>query len=1018
MRRHLESNSTLAWGGFALAVGLIAAPPAAAQVQVVNMVPASNSGETARDAEPSLAGDPANPSVFAGSAFTPDPGGTLSGVVYVSTNGGTSWSLTTAFIPGSSALSCITTFCDISLRFAGTSSRLYIGNLTASAGISGLNVGRVDNITAAIPTWTAMESRPGVSASSIPDQPWVTAATVLEGTGFGTDHVYVTVNDQTAGTRTADVDLSLNPTPPAPSGFSANVVEQVATCSQDAPAVRSAAHLDGTVYAAFTRWTGTCATGDVVVVRDDNWGAGATPFQALHDAVIPAQVGERVVTGVGAPGGNLGNQRINNTLAIAVDPSNSDIVYLAWTDGTGPANITIHVRRSIDRGVHWSGADLFSVATATNPALAINSQGKVALLYQRLQTVAGVARWRTHIERTTNAFTATQDVTLADTPATAGTYGGFNAIGDYDGLISLGKDFYGIFSALNTADNANFPNGVTYQRFANFTTHQLFANAAMTASVGDSIDPYFFHVTELASDQDFYVRDWNNTTTDHDNGQEPSTSTWFWITSDIWNRASNTPGAANASGWFPTDPMQAGTGPGGDNWGFARVRRNATGSAATVTLHFLVSPFGTGSNFQDAGTDPDPTLSFAAADSELTMTAGYPWHQDPTASTHACIAAQISTTADPMIPPGLAGTAPGWPSGVAIVEDNNKAQRNLDVNHNLADTADVSYALVHNAATIARDIQLRASLPAQAPGREVEVQVVGGGTTPVVNGGTVTLAKMQPGENRWVGIRYRTPARGNAIVAFDEIDRGRVVNGFALETRAVGLAEAIAANLKEHAQVFGRIAASLKAEGAEAEAAAARGLGARVEAAKYLAFMKDRGPRLEPSIKALLAARGVPGSSDPFGLRRGLGLVGAAVANGDTTTLVSEHATLLRKLDAAVTAAQKAGGDPADIAQMVRWQAELFKDRASLKRLPCAKRLVEESLEFVQKPRRSRERADSYPELLKEVRSCLAKASAPLEKTDPALGAALAGLDRAPRAPAPLQSAHRAFLLRLSSDAR
>jgi hypothetical protein len=35
-----------------------------------------------------------------------------------------------------------------------------------------------------------------------------------------------------------------------------------------------------------------------------------------------------------------------------------------------------------------------------------------------------------------------------------------------------------------------------YLRFADFTTHQLFADAGHTVPVATSIDPFFFHVTE------------------------------------------------------------------------------------------------------------------------------------------------------------------------------------------------------------------------------------------------------------------------------------------------------------------------------------------------------------------------------------------------------------------------------------------------------------------------------------------------------------------------------------------
>jgi hypothetical protein len=69
-------------------------------------------------------------------------------------------------------------------------------------------------------------------------------------------------------------------------------------------------------------------------------------------------------------------------------------------------------------------------------------------------------------------------------------------LGDYIYLTAVGPTFYGIFSANNTPDNANFPNGVKFQRNANFTTHQLL-NVDNQTPVSVSIDPFFFSITEL-----------------------------------------------------------------------------------------------------------------------------------------------------------------------------------------------------------------------------------------------------------------------------------------------------------------------------------------------------------------------------------------------------------------------------------------------------------------------------------------------------------------------------------------
>src|SRR5207244_2798265 len=122
----------------------------------------------------------------------------------------------------------------------------------------------------------------------------------------------------------------------------------------------------GTIYAAFYSWTswvklwktGT-ATADVVVVRDDNWGTGATPFGDLTGVDLLA--GHQVVTGSTIPLDEwfgLGfNRLVGSNLSLAVDPRNSDIVYVAWADSVSGYDYTLHVWRSADRGVSWSALD-------------------------------------------------------------------------------------------------------------------------------------------------------------------------------------------------------------------------------------------------------------------------------------------------------------------------------------------------------------------------------------------------------------------------------------------------------------------------------------------------------------------------------------------------------------------------------------------------------------------------------------------------------------------------------------
>jgi len=173
-----------------------------------------------------------------------------------------------------------------------------------------------------------------------------------------------------------------------------------------------------------------------------------------------------------------------------------------------------------------------------NPEIAINALGTVGLLYQRVVS----NHWETHLTRSIDADATVFDdpgILLANTDATtpADTYDPY--IGDYASLRAAGKNFFGIFSASNFPDTANFLQGVIFQRYVDWGTHKLYSDAALTTEVPPSIDPYFFEVSTLAPDQDFYVRDWTDDATHGDNGVEPSTHplTRMVLTSFIQDRA-------------------------------------------------------------------------------------------------------------------------------------------------------------------------------------------------------------------------------------------------------------------------------------------------------------------------------------------------------------------------------------------------------------------------------------------------------------------------------------------------
>jgi len=460
------------------------------EVLVVNMIPRALSRESNQDSEPMIAVNPANPLEIVGTAFTPDPAGGANAPLYVSTDGGKSWRLHSIVPSREGSLSGTN---DITVAFAGEGGALYGGILRDPS----VNFETLRAASALDPApMRVLQSREGG------DQPFIHAIT-----NAGKERVLVGVNDFDAQPATATVDAAASAGIARPA-FQKVRIEARATMGQDGPQVRPVAHPDGSAYAAFYGWRSQSGsfpgntlvvTTDVVVVRDGSGLAGGKPFQDLKDASdrLPGRLVARGVEVSFHQRGTAatGQQRLGGTLSIAVDPreGKSGTVYLAWGDRQPGSVLTIHVRRSTDRGATWSAADLLRVPNATNAALAINGAGTVGLLYQQLTGDGGARRWATHFRRSADGA-RWEDRILADTPANAPAKTFDPYLGDYDHLVAVGRDFYGIFCASNTPDPASFPSGVAYQRNVDLSTHRLLALDNAT-EVPASIDPFFFKVS-------------------------------------------------------------------------------------------------------------------------------------------------------------------------------------------------------------------------------------------------------------------------------------------------------------------------------------------------------------------------------------------------------------------------------------------------------------------------------------------------------------------------------------------
>lgn len=573
---------------------------------------------------------------------------------------------------------------------------------------------------------------------------------------------------------------------------------------------------------------------------------------------------------------------------------------------------------------------------------------------------------------------------------------------------------------------------------------------------------------------DNYVRDWTlgPATGSYDDGREPSTHADFFTTSDVWNqRASATP-HFNSSGQPVNETPQYGAGTAPNNIMFARVSRNVAGVASAGTAEFLFSEFGTGGNYVSLGTAP---FSFAAADRQTS--ASLPWHLDATTSTHMCLAAQISADDDPFVPPTLVGLAPGWPErDTMVLNDNNKAQRNIfespipmsaggsSGGGGAGAGASVSgitfYAVAHNAATYTRDMHLRCRTVAgaeQPPAdeakwlRSARVGIVGEGKgegpSPFRPGETITLRRMQPGENRWVGLTVEAPNFKSAALpplVLEEIVDGGVVNGFSVAARPAPLAFVVEDNLASHVGVLSRAAAAFGSEAAARESLRAAVLlksftdearrrwwllrllallwqlvarllglkprpGGEVRLSSYAGFFVGGQPLLDAVASALLEAAG----GDVFGVREALAALNDAAARRDVVNVALAHASLLNKLDALMTMLQKAQGDPADVLQNVRWQSDLYDRTPKLRETALAASVREACQSFMRGFTAGEVREADFPDFV--------RASLPsLVETDRlfaggGLEARIKELERSLGSARAAQKAHREYLLALQS---
>jgi hypothetical protein len=441
------------------------------------MIPPVLSNEADQDSGPMLAVHPDRQLLVAGSfssRTTPPPSS-----LYVSQDGGWTWHLE-SIVPAGRVKSQ-------SYSFSGSSRKLYGAIMIAN--------GPAEVVVSVIQTVDPVDGNKMepilrlASGSAIANEPFIQA------NQFDKDRIYVGQNylGHELGRQTASVQVSTD----GGKTFKLWGLE-TRPAVQDGPLVQPATSKDGTVYVAFMRFASSRGkppnvqfTGDVVVCRDDHGATQPNPFTALRD--IDGQLGRIVARDRNWLWDSmLGGQRIESILAIAVDPTHSSRVVLAFADFTG-GQITIHLRTSEDRGNDWSERDLLAIPSATNAAVAIADDGGIGFLYQQLIAAGSLQeQWETHL-RTSDDRGATWTDFILNQFLTADSPKAFYQplLGDRGSLMAVGNDFYGVFSALNKPEARWFPWGAQFQR-QNRLGKLLTSKG--NSEVTPSIDPFFVHL--------------------------------------------------------------------------------------------------------------------------------------------------------------------------------------------------------------------------------------------------------------------------------------------------------------------------------------------------------------------------------------------------------------------------------------------------------------------------------------------------------------------------------------------
>jgi hypothetical protein len=489
---------------------LVGAQGVDAQVAVVNMIPVLFGNETQWNPEPTLAVHPTDRSLLAASTFllgTDVCENSSVSPILVSRDTGMTWSMVCALpTPGLAGLPPG----DVSLRWGVGGRRLYASLVWGTPQHPlALQLLATNDIFAPGPMTTLL-------SKDFVDQP-----DLLVFNHAGHDRVMVAASYKDTMPQTGGILWADDPQPGT--AFQRVFLERRKISGQNY-AVRIAAHEgSGRVYALYNggpkeKKSDNPIFLDIAVARDDSAGASHDPFAALLETKKTPQP-VRCPTGDGKPGVRVARcrpfpndsielfgfeRRVPVQLSVSTDPTDAagNRVYIAWCDSLGSARLQTTLAMSADGGQTWR--TLLTVPSATNPSVAVDSTGRIGVLFQQLAPDSTTPRWVTRLLVSRDQMQHARSYTLADTPAQAALVRTQPYIGDWVEVHASGNEFVGVFAAANMPDTTNFPNGVKFQRIVLLEKKFLISRSPLLGAVAEiqvapSIDPFFFRVGPIES---------------------------------------------------------------------------------------------------------------------------------------------------------------------------------------------------------------------------------------------------------------------------------------------------------------------------------------------------------------------------------------------------------------------------------------------------------------------------------------------------------------------------------------